>query len=569
VPEFLIDGGALQQKFRETKYNQNVSVMNTQMLWQSFSFRSSEVVASTPRAEVSAFREWLEQADLPEFWVALGGTSGSRTTPEALRELRILLAARFEDNVEKFAESTGTPISNWGQIVAPIPDWINARFSPNQGPVQEILEEMLRQADVANWVLSPATGFFLSSMVYPVFGQMDTTSFNQAVGTSLKSFSDFRLPRTVPSAETEPQLRELWQRFVLEELNVSFVVVPEKHTAAWRAFLESRYGSPESYNRAHQSSLRDWSEISLPRRQFLAGLKRDDYRDFLRTLAPEEWAIDAPEFAWRDHLAERYGGIEEINEALGTGYSRLEEIYFPMAALEAAYVEEHPNQLRWMYATRNFRNVFDELFQRGRAFINTVIFCVLAVTSALLINPMAAYAMSRMKLPGTYKVLMVLMATIAFPPMVATIPTFMMLREANLLNTFFALVLPGIANGYLIFMLKGFFDSLPQELYEAATIDGASETRIFFQITMALSKPILAVIALGAFNGAYGTFLYALIVAPDPNMWVLNVWLYQWQQSASTAAVFASVLVASIPTLLVFLVAQNIIMRGIVVPTEK
>jgi len=100
-------------------------------------------------------------------------------------------------------------------------------------------------------------------------------------------------------------------------------------------------------------------------------------------------------------------------------------------------------------------------------------------------------------------------------------------------------------------MLKGFFDSLPQELYEAATIDGASEIRIFFQITMSLSKPILAVVALGAFNSAYGTFLYALIVAPDPNMWVLNVWLYQWQQNASTAAIFASVLVASIPTLLV------------------
>jgi len=232
-------------------------------------------------------------------------------------------------------------------------------------------------------------------------------------------------------------------------------------------------------------------------------------------------------------------------------------------------VLSHSGSLRWTYSTRNYVNVFDELFMRGRAFVNTVIYCTLAVVSALLVNPLAAYAMSRMRLPGTYKVLMILMATIAFPPMVTTIPQFILLREANLLNTFIALVLPAIANGYLVFLLKGFFDSLPSDLYEAATIDGASEIRIFFQITMSLSKPILAVVALGAFNGAYGAFLYPLIVAPAQDMWVLNVWLYQWQQTASTSAMFASVLIASIPTLLVFLVAQNIIMRGIVVPTEK
>ncbi len=129
--------------------------------------------------------------------------------------------------------------------------------------------------------------------------------------------------------------------------------------------------------------------------------------------------------------------------------------------------------------------------------------------------------------------------------------------------------LPSIANGYMIFLLKGFFDSLPRELYEAARIDGASELRMFFQITLALSKPILAWVALGTFVGAYTNFLGALIVCPAQHMWLITVWLYQFEQQSTPAAIYAAVLIASIPTLMIFLLAQRTIIRGIVVPVEK
>jgi multiple sugar transport system permease protein len=144
-----------------------------------------------------------------------------------------------------------------------------------------------------------------------------------------------------------------------------------------------------------------------------------------------------------------------------------------------------------------------------------------------------------------------------------------MLRELGLLNTFAALILPGMANGYSIFLLKGFFDSLPQELYESAAIDGAGEIRIFFQITMSLSKPILAVIALGAFNAAYGNFMMALLICQDQQMWTLMPWLYQLQMRSAQGLVFASLVVAAIPTFVIFSLCQNVIMRGIVVPVEK
>ena len=161
------------------------------------------------------------------------------------------------------------------------------------------------------------------------------------------------------------------------------------------------------------------------------------------------------------------------------------------------------------------------------------------------------------------------MLTMAFPPMVAQIPQFLMLRELHLLNTFAALVLPGAAYGYAIFLLKGFFDSLPQELYESAALDGAGEIRIFWQITMSLSKPILAVIALQAFTMAYSNFMLALLICQDEKMWTLMVWLYQLQQKSGPGVVYASLLIAAIPILLVFILCQNVIMRGIVVPVEK
>ncbi|MEO0475857.1 MAG: carbohydrate ABC transporter permease, partial [Planctomycetota bacterium] len=240
-----------------------------------------------------------------------------------------------------------------------------------------------------------------------------------------------------------------------------------------------------------------------------------------------------------------------------------------LAALEHQYVVDQAGSLRWDFVRRNYINVWRELTVQGRVLINTALFCGLAIVLSLLVNPLAAYALSRFRLKATYKVLLILIATMAFPPMVTMIPQFIMLRNLGLLNTFIALVLPLIVNGYMIFLLKGFFDALPQELYEAAMIDGAGEWRMFFQITMALSKPILAILALGTFTGAYTMFLYPLLVAPDQDMWLMSVWLFQFQQRSTSAAVFASVIIASVPTMLIFLFTQRMIMRGIVVPTEK
>jgi len=86
---------------------------------------------------------------------------------------------------------------------------------------------------------------------------------------------------------------------------------------------------------------------------------------------------------------------------------------------------------------------------------------------------------------------------------------------------------------------------------------------------MGLSKPILAVVALNAFTAAYSNFMFAFVVCQDRRMWTMMVWLYELQQQSGQAVMYASLVIAAIPTFLIFLFCQNIIMRGIVVPSEK
>ena len=162
------------------------------------------------------------------------------------------------------------------------------------------------------------------------------------------------------------------------------------------------------------------------------------------------------------------------------------------AALATQFIE-HGRRDFWRSAFANYRLVADYLFVRGRAFLNTLILVLLTVLAHLTVNPLAAYALSRFHMRGTEKILLFLLATMAFPAAVTAIPGFLLVRDLGLLNTFAALVLPTVASGMSIFILKGFFDALPRELYEAAAIDGASEWLVFRKITLPMTTPILAV----------------------------------------------------------------------------
>ncbi|HAL92378.1 MAG TPA: hypothetical protein DCM68_05070 [Verrucomicrobia bacterium] len=347
-----------------------------------------------------------------------------------------------------------------------------------------------------------------------------------------------------------------------------------------KLYLKPRYSKDvAAYNAAHGTTYASYADVPLPH-EFpadAAPLEQEEWRDFTsNTLSPlwlKAGVLDTPETRWRDWQAQKRevrSLKSEVNPLSAFSLQPSASLPpLPQLAHHAQLFREHRAEIRRELLVRNFRTVLDYILFHGRGIVNTVVYCTLAVLLALLVNPLAAYALSRFKPSAGPQILLFLMLTMAFPHMVTQIPVFILLRELGLLNTFAALLLPGMASGYSIFLLKGFFDSLPRDLYESAQLDGAGEWTLFWQITMRLSTPILSVIALQAFTVAYANFMYALLICQDSKMWTLMVWLYQLQQRSGPGVVQASLLLAALPTLAVFLACQRVLLRGIVVPVEK
>ena len=568
VPPYLVDRSALYRKLLENKYNEDVRNLNRAHRFKTFDFRMVAPPPDVNVAEVELFERFLRETKPPRHWRIGGGTFSNKNLPRRLREIQDRLQARFAADIEPYNREMGSATLQWVFIRITPPDWVSRRFDYQDNPLFDAYFAATDDAPLAEQQLVSPTGFFLETVIFPAYGQSTTANYNAAHARPLKSFADFTLPQTAPAAD-DPKLRDEWVQFVRRDLNPSFVVLQNVPQSTYATFLRERYKTIDALNKAWASSHSEFTSIALPAGQWLRGMERQDYIDFLQLQPPESYRLVGPEYAWRQWLRDTFGTIEAANASMKTSHASLESVVMPIEQQELRYAIDNAGSLRWGLATNNYRFVISELFVQGNAFRNTMVLCALAVLTAVIVNPLAAYAMSRFRLRGTYNILLILMATVAFPPMVTLIPKFIMLREMNLLNTFAALVLPFAANGYLIFLLKSFFDSLPQELYEAAAIDGASEPRIFFQITMSLSTPILAVVALEAFNAAYAMFLYALIVAPAPDMWLATVWLGQFKERASLGPVFAAVLITCIPTLIIFILAQRVIMKGIIVPTEK
>jgi multiple sugar transport system permease protein len=273
--------------------------------------------------------------------------------------------------------------------------------------------------------------------------------------------------------------------------------------------------------------------------------------------------------AWRADFERLALPAAYRTDSVEARWAQLSPEPMPIDGFERLVVRTESRELRQEFAVRNFSYVIDYVVVNGRAIWNTALFCFLAIAVQLTVNPIAAYALSRYPVRQSGQILIFLLATMAFPAEVAMIPSFLLLKDFGLLNTFAALVLPVAANGYMIFLLKGFFDSLPQELFEAGQLDGAKETVMILNIALPLCRPVLGYLALLAFMGAYGAFIYAFLIAQDQSMWTLMVWIYQLQSIAPKSVMMAALTLAALPTLAVFLAAQNVILRGIVLPDER
>ena len=569
LPDYLKHDDVLVRKFLEMKYCHDVGTMNRLRGRQDLSFELATLPDRIVPGRVADLHAFAQQEKIPRHWWILGGSKLLKRISSAnLRRLRTRIFTHFDGDVTAFGEELGAPLANWSQLTLNVPEWTTARYDYPPGVLYDEYFGLLQERPLGERAFSSISGAFLQNIVAPAYGTDRVEPYNDAHAVPLERFEDFVLPARIPDRQ-QPTLRTEWRTYVREILNVSFIRTDTPGTD-FSSFLRERYTTIQVLNSRWNSQFADFDAIQLPdAREWISGSRRQDYSAFLDQQPDESLYLVGPEYAWQKWLIETHQNLARLNQHHEAQYEHWQQVPIPMAEAEVDHVMAHRDELRWDFMTVNFANVLYELFIQGRAFLNTVIFVVLALVLSLSLQPLAAYALSRFQPPGMWKIILLYMATMAFPPMVGMIPQFLILRELGLLNTFIALVLPIVVNGYLIFLLKGFFDSLPRHLYEAALIDGATELRMFWEVTMSLSKPILAVVALQTFNIAWLMFLYPLLVCPDPSMHVLAVWLSEFQQEAPSAAVFASILIVSVPTMTVFLVTQRTIMRGIAVPAEK
>jgi multiple sugar transport system permease protein len=217
----------------------------------------------------------------------------------------------------------------------------------------------------------------------------------------------------------------------------------------------------------------------------------------------------------------------------------------------------------------SYVRAWDE-FSLGRLLLNTLYYAFGALAFQLVFDVAAAYSLSRLRPALGNVILAMMVATLMIPAMVLIVPLYITVASLpivhiDLIGSPAAIWLPSVANGFNIFLLKRFFDSIPVELTQAAAIDGASPMRILRSIIIPISRPILAVVSIFAMIAVWKDFLWPLLVEGgyEPTRETLNVGIWTASQTAPQNMVLAASAIAAVPTVIFFLIFQRNILAGL------
>ncbi len=224
-----------------------------------------------------------------------------------------------------------------------------------------------------------------------------------------------------------------------------------------------------------------------------------------------------------------------------------------------------PTQLQWS----NYATAWDHL-NYARYFTNTVALAAGALAMQLVVSVSAAYSLSKLKPAGGKVVLFLFLSTLMVPSTAYLIPQYLTVVNLPILNlplidSWWGVWLPGAASAFNIFVLKSFFDGIPQDLMDAAHIDGASAVRTLAQLVLPLSKPVLAVVGIFTVIGSWKDFFWPFLVLSRVELQPIMVALWRLSARAQEPLnlIVAGLAIASTPPIIVFLIFQKQIIRGI------
>ena len=217
---------------------------------------------------------------------------------------------------------------------------------------------------------------------------------------------------------------------------------------------------------------------------------------------------------------------------------------------------------------------YSALFSRldlARYLLNSTLLAGAITAISLIVNSMAGYAFAKFRFRGRDRLLRGLLAALVIPAQVAMLPLFLLLKQFGLINTYWGVVIPGMASIFGIFLIRQYLLAIPDSLLDAARMDGAGEFRIYRSLVLPLCRPILVTLAIFSFLGAWNDFMWPLIVLSDQSLQTLPVALASLSREhvQDNELMMAGSVVTVLPVLLLFLSLQRYYMQGLLVGSVK
>lgn len=215
--------------------------------------------------------------------------------------------------------------------------------------------------------------------------------------------------------------------------------------------------------------------------------------------------------------------------------------------------------------TNSYRNAWEVL----RPYVlNTIFVCAVTAIAVVLLGSFTAYVFSRYKFPGSRALFLVILSFMMIPGVLTLVPSFLWVKQLGLLNSYWVLILPYAAGGqiFAIFVFKGFFDGLPNELFESARLDGAGHLKQYWHLVLPLSKQIVSVVLIVNVLGTWNNFLWPFITNTDAKYHVISSGLFSMSSSelaSNYATMYAAYVLSSIPILILFMYATKPFMSGV------
>ena len=220
----------------------------------------------------------------------------------------------------------------------------------------------------------------------------------------------------------------------------------------------------------------------------------------------------------------------------------------------------------WPPTLANYRDAWSRI--SGYLF-NSIIVSGVSMIGVLLVASISGFVFARFNFPGRELFFFAILALLMIPGVLTLVPAFLLVKTLGLMNTYWALILPYIAGGqiFAIFVLRSFIASLPEGLFEAARLGGASTMQAFRNIVIPLSKPILVTIAIMNVLGTWNDYIWPLVTIPDSKLWTISVGIVTFGSSfrglESWGPMFAGFVIASVPMVILFLFTMRYFIAGL------